>query len=62
MDKLNIKQWMGLKEITIRELSLKSGVSQQTISNWRNGKSTPSWTTLQKITVALGIEIQDIIV
>lgn len=57
---LTIKQWMGLKEISVRELAEKSGVSEATICHMRTGKHKPSLETLKRITEALEINLADV--
>ena len=60
MGKLTLKQWMGLKEITIQKLSEESGVSVGTIVNIRDRKVKPNIETLQKIAAVLDVKIDDI--
>lgn len=62
MGELTLKQWMGLKEVTIQKLSEDSGVSVATIANIRSGKVKPNIETLKKIASALDVKIDDIAV
>lgn len=58
--KLTLKQWMALKDLTSAELAEKSGVSETTICNYRTGKFKPRLVNLIKIADALEVEIGDI--
>ncbi len=60
MGELTLKQWMGLKEISIEKLAEESGVSASTIMNIRQGKTQPNIATLKKIAEVLEIRIDDI--
>lgn len=60
MGELSLRQWMGLKEITIERLAEETGVSASTIVNVRNGKVKPNIETLQKIAAVLEIKVDDI--
>lgn len=60
MGELTLKQWMGLKEISIEKLAEESGVSASTIMNIRQGKTQPNIATLKKIAEVLEIRIGDI--
>ena len=51
---------MGLKEIKGFELAKKTGLTEGTISNIRQGKVKPKLETLQKIAEVLGIGIDEI--
>lgn len=58
--KLTLKQWMALKDLNIKQLSEKSGVSEATISHFRTGKFKPRLDTLITIAKALDLSIEDI--
>lgn len=58
--KLTLKQWMALKDYSIKKLSKESGVSEATISHFRTGKYKPRLDTLITIAKALSISIEDI--
>lgn len=60
MDKLTLKQWMALKNVTTAELAEKAGVSEGTICHFRTKKFKPRLDTLLKIAKALEIEIGEI--
>ena len=50
------------KNMTQKELGEKlGGVPQQQIGRWENGKSNPKLNTLQKIAVALSVNINDLL-
>lgn len=57
---LTIKQWMALKDVTVRELSEKTGVSEATICHIRMQKTKPRVDTLQRITKVLGITLAEV--
>lgn len=61
MGELTLKQWMGLQEITIKELAEKSNISETTIMNIRKGKVKPNITTLQKIAAVLNVRVDEIL-
>ncbi|MDE5991112.1 MAG: helix-turn-helix domain-containing protein, partial [Clostridia bacterium] len=54
VDKLRLK-----KGWTIYELAKKSGISPQTIYNWRNKLSSPSLSLLDAVCYAFGITVID---
>ena len=45
------------KELTIRELAKKSGISHQALSNYEHGINNPGSDKLEKLASALGINI-----
>ena len=58
-----IKEIREEKEITQEELSKRSGISRNYIAELENNKKTnPSFETIYKISVALGVEIRQIYV
>lgn len=61
MGELTLKQWMGLQEITIKELAEKSNISETTIVNIRKGKVKPNINTLQKIAAVLNVRVDEIL-
>ncbi len=48
-----IKELRKEKNLTIKELSSKSGISTVTINNYELGKSNPSLLSIQKLSKAL---------
>lgn len=60
MGELSLKQWMGLKEITVQKMAEESGVSPATIMNIRQGKVKPNIETLKKIAAVLDVKVDDI--
>lgn len=63
MSKLTLKQWRNLREMSREELAVKSGLSAKTIENYENDISNlrkASWQNIESITLALGIEMNDI--
>lgn len=50
------------KNMTQKELGEKlGGIPQQQIGRWENGKSNPKLNTLQKIAVALSVNVNDLL-
>ncbi len=45
------------RNLSSYKVAKEAGVTQTALSNWKNGKSTPSTTTLQKIADYLGVTI-----
>lgn len=45
------------KNMTAKELSIKSGISEVTMSNWKRGKTIPRLSALGKVAKALEIDI-----
>lgn len=43
--------------VTPYKISKQTGVTQTTLSNWKNGKSTPSNSNLQKIADYFGVSV-----
>lgn len=58
----NVKRLREHSKMTMKELSLKSGVGKSTISEIETGKATnPKSDTLAKISSALGVTINDLL-
>jgi len=55
------KQLITEKGITPYRVAKETGVSQVTLSDWKNGRTTPRVHTLQKIAKYLGVKIDDLI-
>ncbi|MHB1418715.1 MAG: helix-turn-helix domain-containing protein [Bacillota bacterium] len=52
------KEWMGVKRLTIKRLSKKSGLSEGYLSDLISGKQdNPTLATLKKIAKGLGISL-----
>ena len=58
--KLTLKQWMGLKDVSGKELAYKTGLTEQTISHLRRRRNKPNISTLKILAEALEIGIEDI--
>ena len=59
---LKLKQVMETKKVSIRQLSLKSGVARGYISELVAGKyKNPSGQVLCKLACALGVKLNDIV-
>ena len=54
---LYMKQERMAQNLTLRELALKSSVSQVHIANIENGNVIPTLETLEKLAKALGFDI-----
>lgn len=44
--------------VTAYRISKETGVTQTSLSNWKNGKSTPSASNLQKIADYFGVSVE----
>lgn len=60
IDNQKIAKKRAEKGFTLRELSLKSGVSANSLSKIETGKTVPRILTISKIAKALGIDIEDL--
>lgn len=54
---LKIKELREGRDLTVRELGDKIGVSGTTISNWENNNPEPSIKRLRKLAPVLGVDI-----
>ena len=54
---IRLKRLMYRKGVTQKELSEETGISEMTISNYMNGKRTPSFYNVDKISKALKCSI-----
>ena len=61
MQKMNLKKWMAVKDLTVVEFAEKVGVSAQTVTNWRKGYTIPNGKYIPIIEQILGIKYQDIV-
>lgn len=57
----NLKKIRKQKGITQEELALKINVTRQAVSNWENNKSLPDIHSLQAISEALGVELEELV-
>ena len=48
------------KNMTLLELSKKSGISPATLTNWKLGKTQPQAVALKKVADALGVDFQEL--
>lgn len=55
-----IKKLRLKKKMTIKELSEKSGLSQVIISHYEHGSVVPSLTNIQKLSVGLDCDFEDL--
>lgn len=60
-DFLRIKQLAKAKGLSIKQLSEKADISYTRLSSIINGKGRPSLGTLEKISKALEVDIQELI-
>ncbi len=51
-----IDEFRRKRNMTAKELSAKSGISEVTISNWKRGKTIPRLSALGKVAKALEID------
>lgn len=56
----NIKKYRNNKNITQRELANKLGITQQMMSNYEKGYSTPNVNLARKIADELGSNVENI--
>lgn len=59
---MQIKTWEArtAKNITLMELSKKTGIGKSTLNNIENGKTSPTLFQLEMIAIALGVKITDL--
>lgn len=57
---LRIKEVIKENKFTVVALANTIGITQPNMSNIVNGKSTPSLETLEKIAIALGVNITEL--
>lgn len=60
MSTLRLREILKERHITIDQLSEMSGISQSNLSNYMTGKMSPTLDTLNRIAVALNIEITEL--
>lgn len=58
---MNFKELLKQKNITQEELGNKLGLSQQTISDWCNGRRTPRMKMLIKLSGLFDMKIDEIV-
>jgi transcriptional regulator with XRE-family HTH domain len=59
---IKIKEYRQIKKLTITALAESIGATRPYISDIERGKKTPSFDMLEKISLALGINIQDLLI
>jgi len=57
----NFQKLIAERGVTPYRIAKDTGVSQGSLSDWKNGKSTPRVSTLQKIARYLGVKIDVLI-
>lgn len=60
MSTLRLREILKERHITIGQLSEMSGISQSNLSNYMTGKMSPTLDTLNRIALALNIEITEL--
>lgn len=60
MDKLPLRAWIAIREITHKELAEIVEVDPRTVSSWANEKRTPLKKHQKRIASALGVEVEQI--
>lgn len=60
MSTLRLREILKERHITIGQLSEMSGISQSNLSNYMTGKMSPTLDTLNRIAMALNIEITEL--
>lgn len=61
LDEKKLQTKLAEKEMMLKDLCEKSGVTEITLRNIRQGKSTPRPATIGRIAKALGVDVRDII-
>lgn len=54
-----LRQIRRYKDLTQEQLAEAVGVTVEFISNIERGKSAPSFETIEKLTAALGVEVEE---
>lgn len=49
------------KHVSLRELEKLTGISKSTLNNIDNGKTSPTVNQIEKIAIALGVRIGDLL-
>ena len=47
-----IVEWMGARDMSMNKLSILSGVTRVTLTNWLERQGNPLWSTVQKVLAA----------
>lgn len=58
--KIILNQIMYQKNLSVRQLSIMTGISKSTISNIANGTYSPTMDNMEKLAKALKIRISDL--
>lgn len=61
MEAIRLKEVLKEQNLTLKELSLRTGISQSNLSNYCSGKISPTLETLEKIANNLGIEVVELL-
>lgn len=56
-----LRNFRGSRQLTLEELSRRSGVSKSVLSQIENDQTNPTVTTLWRLAIALGIRIEDLL-
>ena len=57
---LRIKEILAQRGITLKEFSLKAGISASNLSNYLNGNISPTLDTLKKIATTLDLDVVEL--
>ena len=60
---LTLRQWRGLRELSQKELSEKTGINERTIINYEKNVTNlhnAKYSTVEKLAVALDIKVENI--
>lgn len=57
---LRIKEILTQRGITLKEFSLKAGISASNLSNYLNGNISPTLDTLKKIATTLDLDVVEL--
>lgn len=56
-----INELRKAKNMTLKQLALKSGISAVTLTNWKTGKTRPQPVMLKRVADALGCDFQELL-
>lgn len=61
LDVKKLQLMMAKKQLNIRELAQRSGLSENSISSFFSGRRVPSIKSLGKLAAGLGVEVEELL-
>lgn len=61
MVEIRLKEILAQKGMTLKDFAAESGLSQSNLSNYMNGKISPTLDTLERIASHLGIDVTELL-